>query len=47
MPTIAVYIKAKHWRALEEEGKDPSQWVRDLVARALELQSDQKKDEQQ
>jgi hypothetical protein len=33
---VAVYVRQEDARALEAEGKDPAQWVRDLVKYALE-----------
>ena len=33
---VAVYVRQEDARSLAAEGKDPGQWVRDLVKYALE-----------
>lgn len=42
MPTVAVYVSAEDARALEKEGKDPAEWVRGLVKRALEKRKEER-----
>jgi len=33
---IVVYVRAADAAMLEEKGKDPPEWVRDLIRRALD-----------
>lgn len=44
MPKVVVYLKADDWRRLEQQGKDPKDWVKTLVARAMERQREEKKE---
>jgi hypothetical protein len=39
---VAVYVPAGAAKSLREEGKDPSEWVRGLVRRALERREEQR-----
>ena len=42
MPKVVVYIRASDAKELEVEGKDVSQWVRELVRYALEKRKEAK-----
>ena len=45
MPKVIVYIRASDAAELEAEGKEPSEWVRGLVKRALEKRKERRSDE--
>jgi hypothetical protein len=36
VPKVIIYVPAQDARELEAEGKDPAEWIRGLVKRALE-----------
>ena len=40
MPKIVVYIRAADARSLEQEGKNVAEWVRGLVAHALQVRKE-------
>jgi len=40
MPKIVVYIRAADARSLEHEGKNVAEWVRGLVAHALQVRKE-------